>query len=62
MITGPRFDALLPVAFLLGAGYLLAVDDVVRMLEVEVPLGILTALIGAPFFAYLLTRVRRSWT
>lgn len=62
MISGPRFDALLPVAFLLGAGYLLAVDDVVRMLEVEVPLGILTALIGAPFFAYLLTRVRRSWT
>ena len=61
MIVGPRFDVLMPVAFLLGAGYLLAVDDVVRMLEMEVPLGIVTALIGAPFFVYLLIRARRTW-
>jgi len=61
MLVGPRFEALLPVSFLMGAAYLLAVDDVVRMMSVEVPLGILTSLIGAPFFVYLLLRTQRAW-
>ena len=49
------FARLLPISTLLGAGYLLAVDDVARSATpVDLPLGILTALIGAPFFVALL--------
>lgn len=62
MLVGPSFAVLLPVAALLGAGYLLAVDTLCRTLgTVEIPLGILTAVLGAPFFLYLLARGRRGW-
>jgi iron complex transport system permease protein len=47
---------------LLGAAYLLTVDDVARTLTaLEIPLGILTAFLGAPFFLWLLARTRRGW-
>ena len=63
MIVGPSFATLLPVAAILGAGYLLLVDTLCRTLALtEIPLGILTAVIGAPFFLYLLARGRRGWT
>ena len=63
MIVGPSFSVLLPVAAILGAGYLLLVDTLCRTIAiVEIPLGILTAVIGAPFFLYLLARGRRGWT
>ena len=62
LLAGPEFSRLLPVAMLLGAGYLLAVDTLARtMAEIEVPIGILTAFIGAPFFLWLLATVRRGW-
>ena len=62
MITGPNFKILLPASALLGALFLLTVDDLVRILfTAEVPLGILTSFIGAPFFVYLLTNVKRGW-
>ena len=62
MIVGPGFGILLPVAALLGAGYMLAVDTLARTISaVEVPLGILTAVVGAPFFLWLLARGRRAW-
>ena len=63
MLVGPSFDRLLPTAMLLGASYLLLVDTIARTLaRVEVPIGILTALIGAPFFQWLLMRGREGWT
>jgi iron complex transport system permease protein len=63
MLTGPSFGRLLPVAALLGAGYLLAVDTLARTIAAtEVPLGVLTAIVGAPFFVWLLARGRRGWT
>ncbi|MGD9867554.1 MAG: FecCD family ABC transporter permease [Hyphomicrobiales bacterium] len=63
MLVGPNFDRLLPTAMLLGAGYLLLVDTIARtMAQVETPLGILTAIIGAPFFLWLLARGREGWT
>jgi iron complex transport system permease protein len=63
MLVGPDARRALPAAALLGAIFLLVVDDVVRsVLTTEVPLGILTALVGAPFFLLLLTRGRRAWT
>lgn len=62
MLVGPDFARLLPVAMLLGAGYLVAVDTAARFLAtVETPLGILTALLGAPFFLWLLARGRTGW-
>jgi iron complex transport system permease protein len=46
----------------IGAGYLLLVDDLARTATAsEIPLGILTALVGAPVFAFLLRRARQTW-
>jgi iron complex transport system permease protein len=62
MLVGPTFPAVLPVCAVVGGGYLLAVDNLCRALgTTEIPLGILTALIGAPFFALILTRTRQAW-
>ncbi|MGH3669690.1 MAG: FecCD family ABC transporter permease [Pseudonocardiaceae bacterium] len=61
-VVGPSFTRLLPVTTLIGAGYVLAVDDVARSAtSLDLPLGILTALIGAPFFVALLVKARRQW-
>ncbi|SFB48096.1 FecCD family ABC transporter permease [Azotobacter beijerinckii] len=63
MLVGPDHRVLLPVSTLLGAGFLLVVDGVARSLfEVEVPLGIVTSIIGAPFFLYLMNQSRKAWT
>jgi iron complex transport system permease protein len=62
MLAGPNFARLLPAAMLLGAAFLLAVDTLARTLaRVETPIGILTAVVGAPFFLWLLARGRQSW-
>ena len=62
MLVGPAFAHLLPTAMLLGGAYLLVVDTLARSLgTVETPLGILTALLGAPFFLWLLARGRSGW-
>ena len=56
-LLGSDHRYLMPGSFLCGATFLLLVDDVSRnLLAVEIPIGILTALIGAPFFLYLITR------
>jgi iron complex transport system permease protein len=61
-LVGPDFARLLPASMLLGAGFLLGVDDVARgATRVELPLGILTAVLGAPVFLWLLARARRGW-
>lgn len=62
LLAGPNYRTLLPVSILAGGIFLLLVDDVARCLfSIEIPLGILTSLIGAPFFIYLLFRGRRAW-
>lgn len=62
LLTGPRFDRLLPVAALIGAGFMVLVDTVARSIApIEVPLGILTAVAGAPAFVGLLARGARGW-
>ncbi len=62
MIVGPNYQVLLPASILLGGGYLLLVDDLARLLaSMEIPLGILTALIGVPFFLYLLLNSKWGW-
>jgi iron complex transport system permease protein len=47
---------------LVGASYLVAVDTIARTaIESEIPIGILTAMVGAPIFAYLLRKTRSGW-
>lgn len=61
-LVGPNFARLLPASMLLGAGYLLAIDTLARSLaSIEIPLGVLTAVVGTPFFLWILAGVRRSW-
>jgi iron complex transport system permease protein len=63
MLVGPNFDRLLPASMLMGGGYLLFVDTLARTISpIEVPLGVLTAIIGAPFFLWLLARGREGWS
>ena len=62
MMVGPDHKKLIPVTLLLGAVFLLIIDDIARvMAKVEIPIGILTAIIGVPFFLYLLSRGKRGW-
>ncbi len=62
-LVGPDFARLLPAAAILGGGYLLLIDTLARtMAQVEIPLGILTAVIGTPFFIWLLASVQKSWS
>jgi len=62
MLVGPNFSRLLPASMLLGASFMLIVDTAARSIaRVETPLGILTAVLGAPFFLWLLARGRRTW-
>ncbi|WP_420794994.1 FecCD family ABC transporter permease [Pseudodesulfovibrio mercurii] len=57
MLIGPDFQTLLPASGLLGAAYLILVDDMARgFASVEIPLGVLTSILGAPFFLVLLSR------
>lgn len=63
MWVGPDHRVLLPVSFLLGGAYLVLIDTLSRTVTAgEIPLGVLTALIGAPAFFVLLRRNRdRIW-
>ena len=62
LLVGPDFGRLLPLAMLLGAAFMLAVDTLCRTLAtIEVPPGVLTALIGTPLFLWLFALARRSW-
>ena len=60
MLIGCDYRKLLPASMVMGAGFLLLVDDVARVATtMEIPIGILTAFVGAPFFLYLITKGRR---
>jgi iron complex transport system permease protein len=62
-LVGPDFARLLPTAAILGGGYLLFIDTLARTAaEVEIPLGILTAVVGTPFFIWLLASMQRTWS
>lgn len=60
LLVGPRFDRLLPASILLGAAFMIAVDTLARSgARIEIPLGVLTAVIGGPIFVWLLAHNRR---
>jgi iron complex transport system permease protein len=61
-LVGPDHKRLVPICILLGAVYLLFIDNIARAaLNVEIPIGILTAIVGAPFFIYLLNKGGKGW-
>jgi len=64
-LVGPDHGKLLPVSALIGAIYLLLVDDLARTVTVaEIPLGIITTLVAVPFFAIIMRRIqsRSGWS
>jgi iron complex transport system permease protein len=62
-LVGPDFARLIPAAALLGGGFLLVIDTLARTAAaIEIPLGILTALVGTPFFIWLLASVSKTWS
>ncbi|WP_254809587.1 vitamin B12 ABC transporter permease BtuC [Natronosalvus amylolyticus] len=56
LIVGPDHRILLPTSALAGASFLVITDTIARVGPAEVPVGIVTAALGAPFFLYLLLR------
>lgn len=61
-VVGPNYKVLLPASMVLGAGYLLLVDDVSRLAaSTEIPIGILTAILGVPFFVFIFRRNMKGW-
>ncbi|OCG23947.1 ABC transporter permease [Gilliamella sp. wkB108] len=55
LLVGGNHQRLLPIAFWLGGGFMIIIDDIARIISTsEIPLGIITALIGAPCFVLLL--------
>ena len=62
MIVGPDYKRLMPASFAIGAIFMLILDDISRVcFSSEIPLGILTSLVGTPFFLYLMIKGKRSW-
>jgi iron complex transport system permease protein len=61
LVTDHDHRRVLPTAAALGAAYMMAMDTLARTLSpAEIPVGILTALVGAPIFASLLARTGRG--
>ena len=63
LVTGSDHRLLFPLSFLVGALFMVLADTLARtiMAPVELPVGIITSLIGAPFFLYLLKKGGRRW-
>ena len=62
MLGGPDYRRLLPLSAIGGAAFLILADLVARTVlsPQELPVGVITALAGAPFFVFLLRRLKRS--
>jgi iron complex transport system permease protein len=62
MVIGPDHVRLLPATALAGALFLVVADTVARTIiaPAELPVGVLTAFIGGPFFLYLLRKTKQE--
>jgi iron complex transport system permease protein len=62
MLIGPDNRKLLPASALIGAIYLLMIDNLCRAaFNQEIPVGIMTSLVGVPFFVLILWKTDRRW-
>ena len=60
-MVGPNHKSLLPIAALVGAAFMLVSDNIARSATTgEIPVGIITAIIGTPFFIYYLRKKETS--
>ena len=63
IVVGPDNKILIPASLSLGASFLLLIDNISRVvISIEIPIGILTAIIGVPIFLYLLRRGYSEWS
>ena len=63
MVVGPDNKILIPASLSLGASFLLLIDNISRVvISIEIPIGILTSIIGVPLFLYLLRRGYSEWS
>ncbi len=62
LLWGPDYRFLLPLSVLTGAVFLIVADLIARIIlaPTEIPIGVITALCGAPFFLYLLRRRKKA--
>lgn len=60
-VVGASYSKIIASSFLCGGIFLLLVDDLIRSTLSELPLGVLTALIGTPVFVFLLFKTRKEW-
>lgn len=62
MLVGPDFRRLLPASISLGMCYLIAIDDLCRTVTaLEIPIGVITGIIGVPMFLYFIYRRKVAW-
>ncbi len=62
-VVGPNYRVLLPVSMLFGATFLLVIDDICRVcFTPELPIGILTSIVGVPVFLFIFKRNMRGWS
>lgn len=62
-LVGANYQVLLPCSILAGATFMVIVDTLARTLSSgEIPISIITAIIGAPVFIYLIFKGKRSWS
>ena len=61
-LVGPNYKILLPTTMLTGAMFLLIVDNFARLIySVEIPIGLLTSILGVPFFIFIYRKNLRGW-
>ncbi|MFN7252628.1 MAG: FecCD family ABC transporter permease [Anaerobacillus sp.] len=62
LVVGPDYRLIIPLSVFIGSVYVLWADTIARMILMpkEIPLGVVTAILGAPFFAYLLKKGKRG--
>jgi iron complex transport system permease protein len=60
LVVGPNARVLLPLAAIFGAAFM-GLADLLARIPGELPVGVVTAVVGAPFFLYLLRRYRAGY-
>lgn len=62
MLVGPDFRKIFPVSISLGIAYLVVIDDICRAVSTtEIPIGVITGILGAPLFIYFIYKRKVNW-